>query len=86
MAIERDPSKVDFVKDGKIKLYPDEPTSEENLRKYRYKGESKFYDPCAEASKMSMNCLERNNYERKPCKPYFEAYRDCMAAFAKKRR
>ncbi|PRT54451.1 Cytochrome c oxidase-assembly factor COX23, mitochondrial [Wickerhamiella sorbophila] len=82
--VERDPSKVDFVKNGDIKLFPDDPTSEKKLMRFRNKGHSEFYDPCSEAAKMSMKCLERNNYDRKKCKDYFQAYRDCTAEWRKK--
>lgn len=41
------------------------------------KGPSQFYDPCSEAAKMSMNCLERNNYDKDMCKEYFRAYKEC---------
>lgn len=85
MTIERDPSKVDFTKDGKFKLYPDDPTSEESMRTLRTKDASQYFDPCAEAAKMSMNCLDRNNYDKKKCKQYFEAYRDCTRAWKQKR-
>lgn len=82
--VERDPTKVDFIKDGKMKMYPDDPTSKKNLDRFRYKEQSKFYDPCAEAAKMSMNCLERNDYKRKHCKEYFQAYRECTAEWRKR--
>lgn len=85
MPVERDPSKVDFTKDGNFKLYPDEPLSFENKKKYLTREQTQFFDPCMEASKMSMNCLDRNNYDRSKCKPYFEAYRDCMKAWRENR-
>lgn len=85
MVVERDPAKVDFTRDGKIRLYPDDPVSKKTMREFRFKEKSKFYDPCSEASKMSMNCLARNNYNREPCREYFEVYRDCMQEFKNKR-
>lgn len=33
--------------------------------------------PCAAASKASMDCLNRNDYDRDSCLDYFQAYRDC---------
>ena len=36
-----------------------------------------YVSPCAAASKASMDCLNRNNYDRDSCLDYFRAYRDC---------
>ena len=33
--------------------------------------------PCAEASKASMDCLNRHDYDRDKCLDFFQAYRDC---------
>jgi len=33
--------------------------------------------PCAEASKASMDCLNRHDYDRDKCLNFFQAYRDC---------
>ena len=33
--------------------------------------------PCAAASQASMDCLNRNDYDRDACIEYFQAYRDC---------
>lgn len=48
------------------------------------KGPSQFYDPCAEASKMSMKCLERNNYDKDMCTEYFKAYKECKQEWVSK--
>jgi cytochrome c oxidase assembly protein subunit 23 len=37
--------------------------------------------PCAEASKASFDCMNRNNYERDSCLDYFKAYRECKNAW-----
>ncbi|KAK0497191.1 hypothetical protein EDD18DRAFT_1161053 [Armillaria luteobubalina] len=47
---------------------------------------SKFIDPCEAASKASLSCLSRNNYDRDACQAYFQAYRDCKAAWLQQRR
>lgn len=36
-----------------------------------------YISPCAAASKASMDCLSRNDYDRDACLEYFQAYRDC---------
>lgn len=36
-----------------------------------------YISPCAEASKASIDCLIRNEYDRDACLAYFQAYRDC---------
>ncbi|KAF9005921.1 cysteine alpha-hairpin motif superfamily, partial [Cyathus striatus] len=41
--------------------------------------------PCAEASKASMDCLNRNNYDRDACLDFFQAYRDCKNAWIQRR-
>ncbi|KAH9964396.1 hypothetical protein BJV74DRAFT_302893 [Russula compacta] len=38
---------------------------------------SQFADPCEEASKASMDCLNRHDYDRDKCLDFFQAYRDC---------
>lgn len=71
---------VDFTKegrDGKLKYGPDDPTAMSNRVQFLAKADSQYYDPCAEASKMSLNCLERNNYKKAMCEEYFQIYRDC---------
>ena len=37
--------------------------------------------PCADASKASMDCLNRNDYDRDACLAYFQAYRDCKSTW-----
>ncbi|ANB12781.1 Cox23p [Sugiyamaella lignohabitans] len=86
MPIERDKSKVDFTKDGNYKFFPDEPLDKLHADKFASKEPSQFYDPCAEASKMSLNCLERNNYDKSACLTYFQAYRDCKKTWQRARK
>jgi len=47
---------------------------------------SKFIDPCADASKASMDCLNRHDYDRDACLAYFQAYRDCKNTWIKQRK
>lgn len=71
---------VDFTKerkDGKLQYGPDDPTAMSNRVQFLAKADSQYYDPCAEASKMSLSCLERNNYKKAMCEEYFQIYRDC---------
>jgi hypothetical protein len=39
--------------------------------------------PCAEASKASMDCLNRHDYDRDKCLDFFQAYRDCKKAWVR---
>jgi cytochrome c oxidase assembly protein subunit 23 len=86
MSVERDRSKVDFTKDGELKFYPDNPTSKPNKQAFASKQPSQFFDPCAEASKMSLKCMERNNFDRDQCMEYFHAYRDCKKEWQDRRK
>lgn len=46
--------------------------------RYYFSVESDLYvSPCAAAYKASMDCLNRNDYDRDACLKYFQAYRDC---------
>ncbi|KAH9839861.1 uncharacterized protein C8Q71DRAFT_744544 [Rhodofomes roseus] len=38
---------------------------------------TKFVDPCKRAAKASMDCLNRNEFDRDQCHDFFRAYRDC---------
>jgi len=44
---------------------------------------SQFSDPCDEASKASMDCLNKNDYDRDKCLDFFQAYRDCKKAWVR---
>nr|GAT46759.1 predicted protein [Mycena chlorophos] len=68
------------------------PQPQENVQpkdyKAAFKGQeaSKFVDPCAAAAKASLKCMDLNDYDRDKCMDYFEAYRDCKAAWLEKRK
>lgn len=38
-------------------------------------------NPCSEEAKASFKCLDENNYNRRLCEVYFEAYRECKKAW-----
>ncbi|CCK71766.1 Cox23p KNAG_0H03520 [Huiozyma naganishii CBS 8797] len=81
---------VDFAPLGgnpdEFRYFPDTPDSITHKYKFQTKGDSKFYDPCQESSKMSFTCLEQNDYDRSKCKAYFDAYRECKKQWLKARR
>jgi len=68
------------------------PAPEDNVKPLDYKEQfsgrvtSKFIDPCAAASKASMDCLNRNDYDRDSCLDYFQAYRDCKNTWIKQKK
>ncbi|ODV58359.1 Cox23p ASCRUDRAFT_24973, partial [Ascoidea rubescens DSM 1968] len=85
--IETDKSKVDFTKGKGIsdfKFYPDNPTNEIHRLKFLAKEPSRYYDPCSESSKMSINCLQETNYDREICQEYIDAYKECKRAWTHK--
>ncbi|KAJ7623313.1 hypothetical protein FB45DRAFT_705426, partial [Roridomyces roridus] len=56
--------------------------------KEQFKGRqpSQFKDPCEAASKASLQCMDQNNYDRSECMDYFQAYKDCKAAWIERRK
>ncbi|KIP09997.1 hypothetical protein PHLGIDRAFT_115813 [Phlebiopsis gigantea 11061_1 CR5-6] len=53
---------------------------------FKNRPETKFVDPCADASKASMACLNKNNFDKEKCTAYFQAYRDCKRAWLEQRK
>ncbi|OCB86372.1 hypothetical protein A7U60_g6490 [Sanghuangporus baumii] len=47
---------------------------------------TKFVDPCEDASRASMDCMNRNDYDKQKCRNYFEAYRECKKTWMEQRR
>ncbi|KAH9945704.1 hypothetical protein B0H21DRAFT_743639 [Amylocystis lapponica] len=47
---------------------------------------SKFIDPCEDAAKASMDCLNRHDYNRDECLDFFRAYRDCKKSWIDQRK
>ena len=43
-------------------------------------------DPCEDARKESMRCLDKNNYNRDACTEFFRSYRACKKLWLDKRR
>ncbi|KAI0793908.1 hypothetical protein C8Q74DRAFT_1365447 [Fomes fomentarius] len=56
------------------------------LKHFKNKPVSKFVDPCGEASKASLDCMNLNDYDRDKCLDYFQAYRDCKKAWMEQRK
>ncbi|KIY74128.1 hypothetical protein CYLTODRAFT_364491 [Cylindrobasidium torrendii FP15055 ss-10] len=67
---------------------PDESTKVPRDYKEQFKGRlsSKFTDPCEAASKESMKCMDRNNYNRDLCQAYFKAYQECKKTWIEQRK
>lgn len=85
-----DRSKVNYVPQSNdpssFQYYPDDPENPVNKYKFALKGDSQYYDPCEESSKLSFQCLERNSYDRTKCQDYFDAYRECKKQWLTARR
>ncbi|THU99136.1 hypothetical protein K435DRAFT_659513 [Dendrothele bispora CBS 962.96] len=47
---------------------------------------TKFVDPCEAASKASLTCMTKNDFDRDKCLDYFQAYRDCKKAWMDQRK
>ncbi|KAL9713696.1 Mitochondrial copper homeostasis protein [Leucoagaricus gongylophorus] len=86
------PSDIEDTTTDDKKILEGLPLPEAGLKPLNYreqfsgKASSHFIDPCAEASKASMECLNRNNYEKGACRDYFQAYRDCKKAWLQQRK
>ncbi|KAF8587849.1 hypothetical protein K439DRAFT_1407045 [Ramaria rubella] len=70
-----------------------EPTPQDNSTPQNYREKfqgrevvTKWADPCDHASKASMDCLNRNDYDRDKCTEFFRAYRECKASWLEQRR
>ncbi|ODQ82683.1 hypothetical protein BABINDRAFT_159213 [Babjeviella inositovora NRRL Y-12698] len=85
-SLETQKEKVEFVTQEKIKMYPDNPTTNHHQRQMMAKEPSKFYDPCHETAQMSLRCLDRNDYNKEMCHEYFAAYRECKKEWMEQRR
>lgn len=84
--VEKDKSKVDFVKGEKLKFYPDNPENHRHKYRYAMKEPSKYYDPCEESRQASLNCILRNQEDKTVCQDFFDAYKECRKDFYDKRR
>ncbi|CAI4063865.1 Cox23p SKDI_08G1620 [Saccharomyces kudriavzevii IFO 1802] len=85
-----DRTKVNYVPKNNdpssFQYYPDDPENPINKYKFALKADSQYYDPCEESSKLSFQCLERNDYDRSKCQEYFDAYRECKKQWLTARR
>ncbi|KAI0792101.1 cysteine alpha-hairpin motif superfamily [Abortiporus biennis] len=67
-----------FTKKGEEPSHPYEHATPQHYeKKFKNRKVSEFVDPCEKAAKASMDCLNRNDYNRDSCTDYFQAYRDC---------
>ncbi|TID28946.1 hypothetical protein CANINC_002214 [Pichia inconspicua] len=83
---------TEFVKkkDDKIeevRFYPDKPTQRVHKDRFIIKEPSRYYDPCAESSKMAIRCMENHDEDYKDvCAEYFKAYRECKKEWMEQRK
>ncbi|KIK64078.1 hypothetical protein GYMLUDRAFT_40314 [Collybiopsis luxurians FD-317 M1] len=47
---------------------------------------SRFIDPCEAASKASLACMMKHDFDREKCFEYFQAYRECKNAWIEQRK
>ncbi|VVT54555.1 uncharacterized protein SAPINGB_P004134 [Magnusiomyces paraingens] len=69
-----------------LKFFPDNPTHYSHKATFTTKEPSQYYDPCQQASQMSLGCLERNNYDKEACIEYFKAYKECRQEWMDQRK
>ncbi|CDK29680.1 unnamed protein product [Kuraishia capsulata CBS 1993] len=84
-------AKVDFApqtsKVEDFQYYPDKPLDKLHSKSFFVKEPSRYYDPCAESSKMAVRCMESHEDDyREVCAEYFKAYRECKKEWMLKRR
>lgn len=87
------PTNTEFVKksaNGEItdvRFYPDKPTQRVHKDRFIVKEPSRYYDPCAESSKMAVRCMENHDEDYKQvCSEYFRAYRECKKEWMAQRK
>lgn len=82
----------EFVKKEKdmvseVRFYPDRPTQRLHKDRFIIKEPSRYYDPCAESSKMAIRCMENHDEDYKDvCAEYFKAYRECKKEWMEQRK
>ncbi|KAG1746635.1 uncharacterized protein EDB91DRAFT_1118094 [Suillus paluster] len=69
------------------------PSPQDNVKPADYKdvfaarqAYTQHTDPCEQAAKASLSCMDRNDYNRDNCMDFFQAYRDCKKAWLEQRR
>ncbi|OJA10689.1 hypothetical protein AZE42_01034 [Rhizopogon vesiculosus] len=72
---------------------PPSPSPQDNVKPMDYKevfagrqAYSQHTDPCEQAAKASLSCMDHNGYNRDKCMDFFQAYRDCKKAWLEQRR
>ncbi|ORX95952.1 hypothetical protein K493DRAFT_260077 [Basidiobolus meristosporus CBS 931.73] len=55
-------------------------------RQFDIKEASKFLDPCAEHTKRSYKCLDKNNYDKSKCTQFFDEYKECKRKWLEDRK
>lgn len=86
-----DSSKEFVKKEGEaiseVRFYPDRPTKRLHKDRFIIKEPSRYYDPCAESSRMAIRCMENNEEDyRDICAEYFQAYRECKKEWMEQRK
>lgn len=72
---------------SEVRFYPDRPTQRLHKDRFIVKEPSRYYDPCAESSKMAIRCMENHDEDYKEvCAEYFRAYRECKKEWMEQRK
>lgn len=72
---------------SEVRFYPDRPTQRLHKDRFIIKEPSRYYDPCAESSKMAVRCMENHDEDYKDvCAEYFQAYRECKKEWMEQRK
>ncbi|ODQ46538.1 hypothetical protein PICMEDRAFT_16404 [Pichia membranifaciens NRRL Y-2026] len=72
---------------SEVRFYPDRPTQRLHKDRFIIKEPSRYYDPCAESSKMAVRCMENHDEDYKEvCAEYFRAYRECKKEWMEQRK
>lgn len=78
-------SETGEIKD--VRFYPDKPTQRIHKDRFIIKEPSRYYDPCAESSRMAIRCMENHDDDYKEvCAEYFQAYRECKKEWMEQRK
>ena len=64
--------KPDHRKSADQTWYGPDPTNNKIKSAFKHKQATEYYDPCADASKQSLKCLDRNNYDHSKCEKFFQ--------------
>ncbi|OMH80070.1 Cytochrome c oxidase-assembly factor COX23, mitochondrial [Zancudomyces culisetae] len=64
----------------------DKSTERITLREFESKLPGKYLNPCELESRNSLKCLEKNNFDKKYCREYFEAYNECKKLWINERK